>query len=106
MLRDRLRSTRRVGQLPQLLLQQIEIDRLGEELGGAAFARHPAALIVAIGGHHHDRQIGAALLDLGQQLSPSMPGMLMSDRITISVGSIPSASFSNASSPEAAKCIA
>jgi hypothetical protein len=32
---------------------------------------------------------------------PSMPGMLMSDRITISCGRMPSASFAKASSPEA-----
>ena len=31
------------GQLPQLLLEELEIDRLGEEIGGAAFARHAGA---------------------------------------------------------------
>jgi len=36
--------------------------------------------------------------------SPSMPGMLISDRITISCGSMPPASLSSASSPDPAKC--
>ena len=36
---------------------------------------------------------------------PSMPGMLMSDRMTATVGSIPPVSRSKASSPEAAKCM-
>jgi hypothetical protein len=33
-----------------------------------------------------------------------MPGMLMSERITISCGRMPSASFASASSAEQAKC--
>src|SRR5215471_5475049 len=38
------------------------------------------------------------------RLSPSMPGMLMSDRMTISSGRTPFDNLSRASSPEAAKC--
>ena len=49
---------------------------------------------------------GCLALISRSSVSPSIPGMLMSDRITISVGSMPSASFSSASSPELAKCMA
>ena len=86
-------------------LQQIEIDRLGDELGGAEFAGPAPALVVAIGRHHDHRQIRARrCLTSRSSSSPSMPGMLMSDRMTISSGSMPSASWSSASSPEPAKC--
>src|SRR5215813_11945793 len=49
-------------------LQMIEIDWLREELESAEFAGAASSLVVAIGGHHHDRQIGEPLLDLRQQL--------------------------------------
>jgi hypothetical protein len=37
-------------------------------LGGAELAGAAAALVVAIGGDHHDREIGEPLFDLAQQL--------------------------------------
>jgi hypothetical protein len=39
------------------------------------------AFLVAIGRHHHDRQIRAPRLDLVQQAQPVHPGMLISDRM-------------------------
>ena len=59
---------RGVGQTAKLSLQEIEIDRLGDELGGAILASQPPPLIVAIGGHHQYGQIGPPRLDLAQQL--------------------------------------
>ena len=56
------------------LFQPIEIDRLGDELGGAVFIGMPPTLIVAVGRHHHDRQIGPAPLDLAQQRQPVHSG--------------------------------
>src|SRR3954452_12395669 len=49
---------------------------------------------------------GRRLLILRSSVSPSIPGMLISDRITIRVGSMPPTSFSSAFSPELAKGIA
>jgi len=45
----------------QFFLEKIEIDRLGQELQCPDLGGVPAALVIAIGSHHHDRQIGAAL---------------------------------------------
>jgi hypothetical protein len=59
---------RRTGQLTQLRLQLIKIDWLGDELGSAKLGGKTAAFFIAISGHHHDREIGESLLDLGQQL--------------------------------------
>ena len=59
---------RGVGQTAKLSLQEIEIDRLGDELGGAILAGQPPPLIVAIGGHHQYGQIGPPRFDLAQQL--------------------------------------
>jgi hypothetical protein len=59
----------------------------------------PSSLVIAIGGDHHHRQIGEAMFDLAQQLKPSMPCMLMPERMTISCGSISPASRSSAASP-------
>src|SRR5215831_10029710 len=56
--------------MAKLGLQEIEIGRLGDELGGAILAGQAPPLIVAIGGHHHHRQIGPPCLDLAQQLQP------------------------------------
>ena len=42
----------------------------GEKLGSAQLIGAAAALIVAVGGHHHDHQIRKALFDLAQQLQP------------------------------------
>ena len=47
---------------------------------------------------------GRCFLISRNKLNPSIPGMLMSDRMTISSGRTPFASLSSASSPEAAKC--
>ena len=52
------------------------------QIGSAEFPSLAAALVVAVGGHHHDREIGEALIDRAQQLQASMPGTLMSDKIT------------------------
>ena len=52
----------------ELLFQVIEVDRLGEELEGSEVPGAPAAFVVAIGGHHHDRQLREALFDLTEQL--------------------------------------
>jgi len=49
-------------------LQEIEVDRLGKEFAGAEFSGATAALVVTVRCHHHHRQIGPALLDLGKQI--------------------------------------
>jgi hypothetical protein len=51
----------------ELRLPKVEISRLGHERGRAVFARPPAALVIAIGRHHDDRQIGPLFFDLAQQ---------------------------------------
>src|SRR5215471_911844 len=61
-------------QLSQLRLQEIEIDRLGDEFRGAVCARPPAALVVAVGGHHHDGYVGAQCLDFTQEREPVHAG--------------------------------
>lgn len=55
-------------QLPQPRFERVEVHRLGEELGSSKVARTTTTLVVPIGGYHHHRQIGAALLDLSQEL--------------------------------------
>ena len=57
----------------RLLLEQIEIDRLTDKVARATFPCAAAALVVAIGGHHHDRQIRPPRLDLTQQGEPIHP---------------------------------
>jgi len=93
------------GKLAQLLLQPIEIHRLGEELGGTKFGRLAPSLIVALGGHHHHRELGEALLDLGQKRQPVHARHVDVGRMTISCGSIPSSRRWSAPSPEFAKRI-
>src|SRR5216683_604069 len=66
-------SVRRRWQLPQLLLQPIEVDRLGEKLGSAEVAGAASALVVAIRRHHHDREGGEPLFDFAQQRQPVHP---------------------------------
>jgi hypothetical protein len=63
-------SKRRRGQRPQLRLQLVEVDRLGDELRRAVFGGAAAALVVTVGGHHHHRQARPAPFDLLQQLQP------------------------------------
>ena len=62
-------SSQRCPQLAQLLFQEIEIDRLRDEIGSAMISSATAALVVAIGGYHHDREIREPLLDLLQTAS-------------------------------------
>ena len=50
--------------LPQLGFQKIEIDRLGDEADRVPFAGPTAALVIAVGRHHDDRQPGR-LWELG-----------------------------------------
>ena len=53
-------------QLCQSGLQQIEVDRLGEEFAGAEFTGATAALVVTVRCHHHHGQLRAPLLDDAQ----------------------------------------
>jgi hypothetical protein len=53
---------------PQLLLQPFKIHRFSDEFEGSQFAGPAPAFLVAIGRHHHDRQIGKARFDLAKQL--------------------------------------
>src|SRR5271169_5331293 len=61
-------SIRGGWQLAQLRFQESEVDGLGEEIGSAKFISAAPAIGVAIGAHHHDREIGEPLFDLAQQL--------------------------------------
>src|SRR5579872_6987323 len=49
---------RRSGKLAQLGLECVEVDRLGEELGGAESTGALPAFIIAISGYHHHRDRG------------------------------------------------
>jgi hypothetical protein len=93
-----------VAQLPKLQLQQVKVDRLGENLSGAQSCGAAPAIVVAVGGYHQHRQLRVATFDLAQQVQPARPGMLMSDKMAISVGSTPPASLPSASLAELAKC--
>src|SRR5262249_54878983 len=55
---------------PDLLLQEIEIDRLGNECRGAVFACSAPPFLIAIGCDHHDRRRRPRLFDLTQQCQP------------------------------------
>ena len=59
---------------PQANLQEIEIDRLGDEFSRAAFGGAATPLVVAIGGQHHHRQFRPPLLDLPQERQPVHSG--------------------------------
>jgi hypothetical protein len=61
-------SIRGGWQLAQLRFQESEVDGLGEEIGSAEFIGAAPAIGVAIGAHHHDREIGEPLFDLAQEL--------------------------------------
>src|ERR1051325_9556525 len=63
-------SSRAGGQLAQLAFKKIKIDRRGDELGGAILAHALPPLLVAIGGDHHHRDVGAQPLDFAQQCQP------------------------------------
>jgi len=58
----------RARQLTELRLECIEVDRLSEELGSAKLTCPASALVVAIGGHHHHRDVGEALFDGFEEL--------------------------------------
>jgi hypothetical protein len=70
---SRRESVRICRQLVALLLEQIEIDRLADELRSAKFVGASPPLVVAIGGHHHDREAREPLFDLAQQLQAVHP---------------------------------
>jgi hypothetical protein len=61
-----------------------EADRLGEKISGTKFVGASSSFIVAIGS-----RIGEALLVASRSCGPSICGMLMSDRIRISVARRP-----------------
>jgi hypothetical protein len=61
-------SVRSAGQLSQLFLQQIEIDRLGEKVGRTQFARLAATLVIASAVTIMTRQVRKPLHDLTEQL--------------------------------------
>jgi len=52
----------------KLRLQVVEIDRFGDEIESAESTGMASSLVVAVGGHHQDRQIRATLLDFAEQL--------------------------------------
>jgi len=53
-------------QLAQLLFQELEIDRLRDELGSTIISSTAAAFVIAICGYHHNRQIWEPPLDFVQ----------------------------------------
>ena len=93
------------GSPPQLRLQVVEIDRLGDEIESAQFRGMASSLFVTIGGHHQDGQIRATLLDLAEQLQ-AVHARHVDVRETRHERALNFlASRSNTSAPEAAKCI-
>ena len=54
-------------ELLELALEGVEVDRLGDEVGGSVFAGFPPPLVVTIGRNHDHRQFGMAPLDLLKQ---------------------------------------
>src|SRR5580704_1148991 len=102
---SRRESVRICRQLVELLLEQIEIDRLADELRSAKFVGASPPLVVAIGGHHHDREAREPLFDLAQQLQAVHPRHIASESTATNAGWILPASRSSASAPEAAKCM-
>ena len=57
-----------------MLLQEIEIDRLGDELEGTKLLRSSSSLIIAVRSDHHDGQIGATLLDRTERFTAATGG--------------------------------
>ena len=90
---------------PQLLLQPIDIDRLGEELGGPQFAGSAAPLVVTVGGYDHHRELGEPLLDLARQVQPVHPRHVDVRQNDDQLRLDPSPSSWSAPSAEFAKCI-
>ena len=66
--REAAKSLCGTRQLRQSGLQQIKVDRLGEEFAGAEFTGATASLVITVRRHHHHRQIAPALLDRGEQI--------------------------------------
>jgi hypothetical protein len=60
--------------LPQLRLQVLKFDGLREKICRAILRGLPPPLVIAVSGHHHDRQFGEPLLDLTEQLQPVHAG--------------------------------
>jgi len=61
-------------QLLELLLQAVEIDWLGNEVGGAITVGHAAALLIAIGRHHHHPKLRPTPFDFVQERQPVHAG--------------------------------
>ena len=59
--------------------QPVRLERLFDEIIGAALDRRDRGLDVAVAGDHHDRQVGIVLLDLLQQLQTVELGALQPD---------------------------
>jgi hypothetical protein len=71
----RLRLGRRKSScLPQTALQQVEVDRLGDELGGALFARDTSTHVVDISSHYHDWYVRPPALDVAEWCEPVHAG--------------------------------
>ena len=60
-----------VRQLPKLQLQQVKVDRLGENLSGAQPCGAAPAIVVAVGGYHQHRQRRVAPSDPAGPARPS-----------------------------------
>ena len=86
------RRRRHLLQLPHLALeprgfqrpgrdqdQPVGLERLFDEVIGAALDRRDRGLDVAVAGDHHDRQVGMVLLDLLEQLQAVELGALQPD---------------------------
>ena len=59
--------------------QPVGLERLLDEVVGAALDRRDRGLDVAVAGDHHDRQFGMLLLDRVEQLQPVEPAALQPD---------------------------
>lgn len=59
--------------------QPVRLERLLDEVIGAALDRRDGGFDVAVAGDHHDRQIGIVLLDLLEQLQAVELGALQPD---------------------------
>ena len=73
--RQVLSSIRRTGQLPQLGLQVLKVDRLGKKVCCTILRCLPPPLIIAVSGHHHE--VDAAL---SAKNSVSVSGLTLAPR--------------------------
>jgi hypothetical protein len=60
----RVSSILGAGQLLELCLHALKVDRLSNKLCCAILRRLPPSLVITVSGYHHDGQVGKALLDL------------------------------------------